>query len=239
MFQTAIRLLYPPRCLSCGAMVDSDFGLCGPCWAETPFIGGATCDSCASPLPGQPDGYRLECDACMGDPKPWVSGRAALLYRDRARKLVLGLKHGDRSEIARPAALWMKQAARDLLNDAMIVAPVPLHRTRLLKRRYNQSALLSYALADMAGLAHCPDLLLRQRATPSQDGKTAAERAENLRDAIVVHPRRLDRLRDRPVLLVDDVMTSGATLGAATRACLEAGSGPVCVVVLARVDRAY
>lgn len=220
-------------------MVESDFGLCGTCWAETPFIGGTICDSCAVPLPGQSDGHRIECDACMATPRPWKQGRAALLYKDRARKLVLALKHGDRTEIAEPAARWMLQAVRDVLTEHTIVVPVPLHRFRLLKRRYNQSALLAHALAKAAGLAHFPDMLLRQRATPSQDGKSADERAENVRDAIITHPRRGHNLIKRPVLLVDDVMTSGATLAEAARACLAAGSGPVCVVVLARVDNAY
>ena len=239
LFQTAVRLIYPPRCLSCGVLVESDFGLCGTCWAETPFIGGTICDSCSVPLPGQSDGYRIECDACMADPKPWKQGRAALLYKDRARKLVLALKHGDRSEIAEPAARWMKQAAGDILSDDMLVAPVPLHRLRLLKRRYNQSALLARALADAAGLKVCPDLLLRRRATPSQEGKSVEERAENVKGAITVHPRRRHHLKGRPVLLVDDVMTSGATLAEAARVCLAAGSGPICVVVLARVDNTY
>lgn len=239
MFQTAVQLIYPPRCLSCGAMVESDFGLCGACWAETPFIGGTICDSCSVPLPGSPDGHRLECDACMKTPQPWEKGRAAMLYRDQARKLVLALKHGDRSEIAQPAGRWMKHAARDLLRDDLLVAPVPLHRTRLLKRRFNQSALLSRALADAAGLAHCPDLLLRQRATPSQDGKSVLEREDNVKDAIAAHPRRQHLLVKRPLLLVDDVMTSGATLATSARACLAAGSGPVFVVVLARVAHAY
>lgn len=175
----------------------------------------------------------------MSDPKPWIQGRAALLYQDRARSLVLGLKHGDRSEIARPAALWMMQAARDMLSDDMLVAPVPLHRFRLLKRRYNQSALLSDALAREKSLDHCPDLLMRIRSTVSQDGKSATERAENIEGAITVHPKRASRIKGRKILLVDDVITSGATLSVSTRACLDAGADQVFVLALARVDRAY
>ena len=235
--QTAVELLYPPRCLGCGALVDSDFGLCGICWRDTPFIGGTVCDACGVPLPGAPDGHRLECDDCMDTPRPWAMGRAALLYRDRARQMVLALKHGDRQEIARPAALWMARAARPMLRDDLLIAPVPLHWGRFLKRRYNQSALLARALARATGLTHCPDLLIRARRTAMLDGKSAAQRFADLSGAISAHPRRRRRLEGRPVLLVDDVMTSGATLAACTEACLAAGSGNVFVLTLARVAK--
>ena len=218
-------------------MVQNDFGLCGPCWRDTPFIGGTVCESCGVPLPGEPDGYRLECDDCMAAPRPWAEGRAALLYRDRARDLVLALKHGDRLDIAAPAGRWMARAAAPLIRPDTLVAPVPLHRWRLFRRRYNQSALLARALACDLGLPHCPDLLLRPRTTTSQDGRTREGRFHNLQGAITAHPRHTNRIEGRHILLVDDVMTSGATLAAATEACFSAGADAVDVVVLARVTR--
>ena len=235
--QTAIELLYPPRCLGCGAMVESDFGLCGACWSQTPFIGGTVCDACGTPLPGQEDGHRLECDDCMARPRPWSRGRTAILYRDLGRRMVLALKHGDRPEIANPAALWMARAARPILSDGLLIAPVPLHWSRFLKRRYNQSALLAQALARKTGLACCPDLLLRPARTRVQDGKPAAERFADLDGAIAVHPQRSHRMAGRGVLLVDDVMTTGATLGACAEACRAAGAADVFVVALARVAK--
>ncbi|PCJ09795.1 MAG: amidophosphoribosyltransferase [Rhodobacteraceae bacterium] len=235
--QTAVALIYPPRCLGCGGLVESDFGLCGPCWRETPFIGGTICESCGMPLPGVDDGFRLDCDDCMTHPRVWSQGRAALLYRDQARALVLALKHGDRGDIAKPAAGWMLRAAPALLGDDPLIAPVPLHWTRLLKRRYNQSALLARELAKQSGIECCVDLLLRRRRTETLDGKTRAQRFVALGDAIALNPRHVAMMRGRVILLVDDVMTSGATLTACSDACLKGGAREVRVVVLARVTK--
>lgn len=218
-------------------MVETDFGLCGPCWRDTPFITGAVCESCGIPLLGAADGYRLECDDCLARPRPWRDGRAALLYQDKARDLVLALKHADRPEIARPAGRWLARAAQPLLCRDMLVAPVPLHWSRLLKRRYNQSALLARSLAHQVGAELCPDLLIRVRRTSVQDGKTADQRFSDLAGAIGLHPRRAGRLRGRDLLLVDDVMTSGATLSACATACMAGGVASVSVVTLARVAK--
>ena len=232
--QTLIRLIYPPRCLLCGGLVDSDFGLCGSCWRDTPFIMGLACDLCGAPLPGQSD--RAEhCDDCLATPRPWTQGRAALLYRDNGRKLVLMLKHGDRHDIARPAALWLAQKLRPLCRADAVVVPIPLHLRRHLKRRYNQSALLADGLARALRLSHLPDALIRPRATPSLEGKSREERFTTLDAALTLRPARAAALAGRQVVLVDDVMTSGATLAAATAALTKAGVAEVCVAILARV----
>jgi predicted amidophosphoribosyltransferase len=236
--QTAVSLIYPPQCMGCGGLVESDFGLCGACWADMRFISGTVCEGCGVPLPGEADGFRLECDSCLRHPRPWSQGRSALLYEGQGRKLVLGLKHGDRTEISKAAAGWLERAAQPLLADDPLVCPVPLHWTRLLKRKYNQSALLSGELADRAGLDQCPDLLRRMRRTPALEGKTRDQRYRLLGTAITAHPRRLERIKGRVVLIVDDVMTSGATLSACTDACLQAGAAEVRVAVLARVTQA-
>ena len=236
--QSALRLIYPPRCTVCGCQVDSDFGLCGPCWRDTPFIAGLVCDDCGIPLMaggGAEGGVR--CDDCMALARPWAQGRAALIYEGNARKLTLALKHGDRQDVVQPAALWLARAAQPLLREGMLVAPVPLHWRRMLKRRYNQSALLARAVARELGLAYCPDLLIRPRAMPSLGGLGRAARFAAMQDAIRAHPRRRARLAGRHVLLVDDVMTSGATLAAATEACLSAGAREVRILVLARAGK--
>lgn len=235
--QAMLRLIYPPQCLGCEELVTSDFGLCGPCWRDTPFIAGLVCDSCGLPLPGEDLGEPVYCDDCLTIARPWMRGRAALLYAGNGRKMVLQLKHGDRLDLAKPAGGWLLRAAKPLLRPDTLIAPVPLHWFRLFRRRYNQSALLANALAHVAKLDHCPDLLIRHRYTASQEGRDKHSRFENLHDAIRVHPRRASMLKDRHVLLVDDVMTSGATLAATAEACLAAGAEEVCVLVLARVAK--
>ena len=235
--QAALHLIYPPQCLTCGGSVTSDFGLCGPCWRDTPFIAGLVCDLCGAPLPGSEDGHAVHCDDCLTIARPWSQGRAAMLYQDNARQMVLALKHGDRLDLARPAAQWMHRAARPILKPGMLVAPVPLHWLRLIKRRYNQSALLSAGIARLAGLDHCPDLLVRPRSTGNQDGRNRDGRFANMSGAIVVHRRRTHRAENRHVLLVDDVMTSGATLAACAEACVAAGAIGVSVLVMARVAK--
>lgn len=234
--QSLTRLLYPPQCLCCDEMVQDDFALCPACWRDTPFITGLACDACGTPLPGEA-GETAHCDDCLALARPWHQGRAALLYKDNARDIVLKLKHADRMDLAPAAARWLHRAAAPLIRPGMIVAPVPLHWFRLIRRRYNQSALLSARLAQMAGLTHIPDLLTRPRRTPPQDHKDRDARFRNLTGAIRPHPRHAERLRGAEVLLIDDVMTSGATLAAASEACLAAGATRVSVAVLARVAK--
>jgi ComF family protein len=235
--QAVLHLFYPPQCLTCDAQVTTDFGLCATCWRDTPFITGLVCDKCGTPLPGEEAGHDVICDDCLTIARPWTKGRAALLYKDNGRALVLKLKHGDRMDLANPSAKWLARAAEPMLSQDMIIAPVPLHWFKMLKRRYNQAALLSSALSRITGRAHCPDLLIRPRYTKSQDGRDRDGRFANVSGALRVHPRQTNKLKDRDVLLVDDVMTSGATLAAGAEACLAAGAKQVFVLALARVAK--
>lgn len=237
VFQSALRLVYPPRCLTCSAQVDDEFGLCGPCWRDTPFISGLVCDHCGVPLPGEDTGEPELCDECLRHERPWAHGRAALLYKDLGRKLVLSLKHGDRTDLARPAATWLARVATPLLRQDTLVAPVPLHWSRMLKRRFNQSAVLADAFAKHLHLEYCPDLLLRSRRTQSLDGLNYSARFAMTEGAIRPNPRQAHLIKDRSILLIDDVMTAGATFSASTQAAYAAGAKEVCVLALARAAK--
>lgn len=235
--QGAIRLVFPPQCAMCEAQVETEFSLCPTCWRDMPFISGAVCDGCGVPLPGEVTDRAELCDDCLTIARPWDHGRAALLYKDNGRRFVLSLKHGDRTDLVHSAKGWMVQAARSIITKGMVVVPVPAHWTRLLRRRYNQAALLALALANSQDLQVVPDALVRKRATPVQDGMGRDARFRNLNDAIRAHPKRSGDLNGRDILLIDDVMTSGATLAAATQACYAAGATRVSVLVLARVAK--
>lgn len=236
LWEGAIGLLYPAQCPGCGAAVGRLGALCPPCWAEAEFIGDGACAGCGAP---QPAGLAAAdgCDACATMSRPWQGARAALVYRGTGRRLALALKHGDRADLAAVLGRWLAEAAAPLVVPGMVVAPVPLHARRLLRRRYNQAALLAGAVARAHRLELVPAALVRLRHTPMQGHGSLAERFDNLRGALAVPARQAAHLRGRPVLLVDDVMASGATLTAAAGALLAAGAGPVAVAVLARAVR--
>lgn len=221
--------LYPASCLSCGVETEGDAALCAECWRETRMLGPGGCALCAAPLAVSLPG--LCCDRCTHDPPPWRGAAAAFLYEGAGRRLVLGLKHADRTDAAPTLGRWMGRAAGPLLDDVDLIAPVPLHWRRLLARRYNQSTLLARALPTSAPVV--PDVLRRSRHTGSQGGKTLAERYLNVAGAFAHNPAR--PVTGKTVLLVDDVMTTGATLRACAQVLLAAGARELRVVVAARV----
>lgn len=235
--QSLLRLVYPAQCLSCGALTEDDFGLCGPCWRDTGFIGGTVCDLCGTPLPGDSRGQVVHCDDCLTIARPWAKGRAVFTYGGTGRELVLQFKHGDRTDLAPSLGRWLARVAQPLVTPDTILVPVPLHWTRLLSRRYNQSALLAQYTAAVLKLSVIPDALLRRRRTKPLDGHSREARFTALDGALTPHPGRKSAIRDRPVLLVDDVMTTGATLAAATEALHAAGATQVSVIMLARVAK--
>ena len=235
--QTAIRVLFPPACIGCGSLVETEFALCSTCWRDVPFISGPVCDACGVPILVRNTEETGLCDTCHKNPRPWTSGRAALRYDEVARKLVLGLKHSERQDVARAAGGWLQQAARPLVFEDTVIAPIPLHWRRLLKRRYNQSALLAVNLGQRIGRLAVVDMLERTRHTQPLDGIDVAARFERLEGAITVSEKRRAQIEGRAVLLIDDVMTSGATFSAASKACLAAGARRVDVLALARVAK--
>ncbi|MGR3783608.1 MAG: double zinc ribbon domain-containing protein [Albimonas sp.] len=229
----AADLLYPPQCTWCRAEVLEAHALCPSCWREATFISHPLCDRCGSPLSGAEDAPF--CDHCLGRALAFGRARAAVLYEGRGRDLTLALKHGDRLDIARPAATWMIRAGRELLEGADLIAPTPLHWTRLLRRRFNQSAELARRISLRTGVPCCADLLVRTRATPMQRGLSRAQRAANQEGAFAVPTRRRARVEGAVVVLIDDVYASGATLSACAAALRAAGAARVDALCLARV----
>jgi ComF family protein len=235
--QLALNAVLPPRCLACGTLVERAGALCGACWSEVAFLTPPHCACCGFPFEYDLGAQAL-CGACTRDPPPYQRARAVMRYNEASRQLILAFKHGDRTEGAPAFGAWLARAGTDLIAEADLIAPVPLHRWRLLSRRYNQAALLAHALGRETGLPVHTELLLRRRHTPSQGRLSVTARRRNVAGAFAVAPRGTAVLAGRHVLLVDDVLTTGATVAACARALQRGGAAAVSVLVLARVVRA-
>jgi ComF family protein len=216
--------------------VDAPGRLCPDCFRLTGFVTEPCCDKCGVPFAhAAQGGVGQVCRQCQVHPPPWGRARAALLYDEQTRRLVLPFKYADRTDLAAVLAPMMARAGAVLLRDADLLVPVPLHRRRLLARGYNQAALLAGALAGLTGLAVVLDALRRIRATVPLSGLGAEARSLTVEGVFAVHPRRAALLVGRRVLLIDDVLTSGATCSACVEVLLDAGAAEVDVLVAARV----
>lgn len=231
-----LDLLLPPQCLCCDARVEAQGLLCAACFRDIAFITAPYCGRCGVPFAAAEQGLGgTLCQACQSSPPVFRRACAALRYDVHSRKLILPMKHAHRPELARMLAPHLVRAGAALLRQADLLVPVPLHRRRLFVRRYNQAALLAAAVGRLANLPVARDLLVRPRPTVSLDHRSAAERAEVVRDAFAIRPGRGSLLSGRSVVLVDDVMTSGATANACAAVLLAGGATDVDVLVAARV----
>lgn len=201
-------------------------------WSRIHFLDGPVCDGCGAPFEYDlgPD---IRCAACTANPRAFDAARAACLYDETSRDPILKLKHADRLDIAPLLARWINRSARDLLAQADVIAPVPLHPLRLLRRRHNQAAEIARPLSVLSGVPYLPDALVRTRATATQGGKSGGGRKRNVAGAFAV--ARPARVAGKRILLIDDVMTTGATLEGCARALKAAGAIRVDVAVVARV----
>ena len=220
-----MNMVLPPHCGSCDTPVDVPGRLCAECWSNTAFITVSFCDCCGTPFEIEAEpGAR--CAACLRAPPAYRHARAAMLYRNVGRDLVLALKMTDRTWIAPALGDWMARAGAELLADADLIAPVPLHRWRLMARRFNQSGLLAAMLSRGSGTPWSVNLLIRARATKSQARLSANERRRNVQGAFRLRRRHRDHVQGKSILLVDDVITTGATAEACVRALRRAAPAP-------------
>lgn len=235
---TAIAdLVWPPQCLRCRTPVAVNGTLCPGCWPLLRFVERPYCGVCGTPF--EIDlGPAAICGACSASPPAWGRARAAVIYNDGSKPVILGFKHSDRTDLAPVLGRWMAHAGADLLAEADGLIPVPLHWTRLFLRRYNQAALLAQAVGRTSRVPVLADALIRRKRTPKLGHLGPAARRRLLQGAIAVDPQRLGKIEGARLVLIDDVHTTGATLAACAAVLLRAGAGHVDVLTFARTVKA-
>jgi len=232
-----LDLMLPPRCGLCGDDLAVDAALCLDCWRSLTFVTEPLCRVCGRPFELRPAGDAV-CGDCLARPPIFDRARSAVIYDAVSRSLILSFKHADRLTLAPLFASWLRVAGAPLLRDADLLVPVPLHPWRLLARRYNQAAILCRETGRYTGTPVVDDVLVRTRRTSSQGRMTAPQRARNVRGAFAIRNNcdgKAEAINGRRVLLVDDVLTTGATVSACARVLKRSGATAVDVLTLARV----
>lgn len=233
-----LNTLLPPTCAACGTEVMTEGAFCGTCFQTAQRIIAPCCHRCGVPLENEGlGGAQNCCAACQAHPPLWRSARAAFVYDAWSRRLILPLKYSDHTENAAVLARQMAASGEELLKNATIIVPVPLYRTRLWKRRYNQAALMAQGISRLAGLPCVVDALQRVRPTKALARLSASEREQEMEQAVQVRKGREARIQGQAVLLVDDVLTTGSTATACTAALMKAGAVSVDILVAARTGR--
>jgi ComF family protein len=231
--ELALDIALPTLCVACREPVDGE-GVCAECWAKLSFIEPPYCPRLGIPFVYDPGPELLSMEA-IANPPAFARARAAVRYDDVARSLVHALKYQDRTDLAPTMGRWMARAGRELLKDADVLIPVPLHWRRGWSRRYNQSGALARVIERHSGVPLASEALRRVRRTEQQIGLSRTQRASNVQGAFKVAPERNGDVAGRRVILIDDVLTSGATIDACARALLRAKAASVDVLVFARV----
>jgi ComF family protein len=235
--KAALDAVFPAGCVNCADPIDIPGNLCATCWPQMTYISAPFCETCGFPFEFDRDDA-LICGSCIQRPPVYSKARAVLKYDDSSRDMILGYKHSDQTNRAPTFAIWMYRAGFKLVNECDIICPVPLHSRRLIQRRFNQSALLAQQLAKLSKKPVSPDMLLRTRPTRSQGGLSAAARHRNVQGVFQLNPPRRYLVEKARILLIDDVLTTGATVEACCTQLLRAGAAEVNVLTFSRVVRA-
>lgn len=228
----ALDAVLPPRCIVSGLAVERQGQVAPEVWAGLDFITDPLCAVCGFPFDFEVEG-EARCAACLALEPPFETARAALKYGKTSREIILGFKHADKTHAVLAFTPWLKRAGKEMLAEADMIVPVPLHYWRMIARRYNQSALIAQVLAREVNKPAVMDLLKRVRATPTQGHMNAKQRFRNVRRAFAVN-RKYD-VKGKVIVLVDDVYTTGATVRECAKVLKKAGAGKVHVLTLARV----
>jgi ComF family protein len=235
--QSALDALLPPLCCACGGLTAKAHAFCASCWGELNFITPPYCACCGVPFEYSIDQGAL-CGACMMEKPLFVEARAPLSYDDESRALILPFKSADRTDYAPAFARLMLQSAAEIIQKSDVIVPVPLHVLRLFARRYNQAAMLALGIGKASNKKVLLQALHRRKRTPSQGTLHRNERKRNVAGAFAVNPAMKKHLQGKAVLLIDDVLTTGATANACAKVLLAAGAKEVRVLALARVKKA-
>lgn len=246
--RAALDTILPPRCVVTGEMVDRQGMISPAAWAELDFINDPICDKCGVPFGFELSGLAevagfeteggIHCMQCLDYPPPFETARAALKYNDASRDMILGFKHADQTHAALAFVPWLKMAGQGMMEDADAFIPVPLHRWRLLKRRYNQASIIAHYMSKETNIPVLHQALTRTRATATQGHLNFKERRKNVKKAFAVNEKYAASVKGKTLILIDDVYTTGSTVKECTKALMKAGAKKIHILTLARVVKA-
>ena len=234
LIRRLIDFILPPVCPMCNNPVDEPHMLCADCFKQLNFITKPYCQKCGHPFEFDIKGDMI-CASCLKQMPIYNRARSVFVYDEGSKKLILPFKHADRTDLTHIISQFLLKDYRDLISEADAIVPVPLHITRLFLRHYNQSALLANRLAHMTHRCYLPNVLKRVRATPSQGHLSAKQRQKNIQNAFRVSKPNL--IQGQKILLIDDVMTTGATVSECTKILLKSGAERVDILTVCRVKR--
>lgn len=229
-FKNINRICFPSSCLNCGAYVETE-GICSDCWSKINWFSEPRCSICGQAF--EIDLYGI-CAKCVKNPPYFDKALSVFLYDDATKKMIIDFKHRDSTSFARIFAYWMFRVAEYYLKDADLLIPVPIHISKRIARKYNQSELLAQKLSKLSGTAYEPRVLEKTRQTKAQEGLSAKERRQNLRNSFAISKKYRHLIKNKDIILVDDVFTTGSTVNECAKMLKLAGAGKITVLTLAR-----